>query len=403
MKNIFIITWDHPFNAVDGPAQLISEGLRLNGCRVTIANMSTDEGRGVILRMLTEKVDLVIGMGPHSLFLYINGKLLHQAVDTKFAILFLDNPFYSRVQWSFLFNSGFPEDSLLLCVDAKQEKQLRAICDHLHGAKFITQFFPWGGHINLGKMLGHTEKLYDLVIFSTLDQQISQSFCLNDNYDGVISESVCEAAGISHSHLNEELQLLSKGYYSVDIVEFIGKEMHLEFPTISPNSEALITEVDSFLKRYRRLAITQVMLKTAIESNYKVAIFGTGWERLGDLPENIKVFGPVSYSNQFDIFKSSRTVINTDPNWVAGVHDRVFNAFGSGCVAITNENYFTDLNFNDGVDCIIYQNSEVASKKIVQAVENYENIANNAYRLLVLNHTWKDRCSTLVSYLDYVI
>ena len=401
MKNIYILAWSHQFNAVQAPAELIAEGLKQIGHKVTIVNISTDDGKSSIIRMLSEKVDLVIGMNPHSFLYTINGELIHKVINSRFAIMFLDNPIYSKNVWSLLFENDFPVDSLLLCVDAKQTEQFKEICIKLYDNRFIAEFFPWGGHQYIGKQLWGSDKSFDICLFSTLDQQISTNFMLNDDFQGEFSKDVCESSGVLYEEFSEKVSALIHSNYSQDIVEFICEQLHVNYYELTAEALNLVTEVDSFLKRYRRLAATKALLETSIQRSYEVAIFGTGWEKLGQLPDNIKIFGPTLYEKQFEIFNSSKSVLNTDPNWTAGVHDRVFNAFGSGCVAITNQNKYTDFNFTNGYDCCIYENTNQLEKEIVFAVDNHTDISYRAHRMLTVNHTWKDRCRIITNHLDY--
>ena len=61
-------------------------------------------------------------------------------------LLNLDNPIYSKDSWLELFSQDFPDDALLLFVDAKHAEQFRRVSNLLFNSRFITQFFPWGGH-----------------------------------------------------------------------------------------------------------------------------------------------------------------------------------------------------------------------------------------------------------------
>lgn len=400
MKNIYILSWQHPFNAVDGPAGLIAEGLRQNGHRVTIANPSTETGIAAFASMLKERVDLVIGMGPHAFMQTIGGELIHRLIDSKFAILFLDNPIYSKKQCELLFATNFPDDSLLLCVDAKQAAQLRLVCRHSYQNRYIVEFFPWGGAVASGVLKQPEEKSIDVVIFATVNQELSANFVQNDGFQGHLSETVCKNAGLNFAKFNEKINALIDGNYTLDLVDLVANEVQMDFHEFTVPALELVAEVDSFLKRYRRLAVAKELIKTSINQNIKVDIFGTGWDRLGELPANITLHGPTTYLDQFTAYKKSRTVLNTDPNWVAGVHDRVFNAFGSYCVAITNFNLFTQLHFSDGHDSLIYENTQSLSEKIKFGIANHQEISRKAHQTLTLGHTWSDRCKKLDSYLN---
>jgi len=402
MKNIYIITSDHEFKAIEGPALQVAEGLRANGARVTIANFFTEDGKQLIQGMLLEKVDLIIGMNPASLNLMLNDKYIHQILKSKFAILFLDDPIYTKEIWAELFLHDFPDDALLLFVDAKQCRRFRQVSQLFFNDRFITQFFPWAGRVSTTKKPIDTEKYYDLVMFSTLDKQIYNNFkdknALSENF----SEEACKLGNINHDKFNPLIIELAVTGFNVDIISIIESESGVEFSIMNENQITLFAEIDSYLKRYRRINVAKSVLKYSAEANLKVGLYGTGWNLLEDIPGNIQVHTPRQYIDQYEIFMSSKALINTDPNWTEGVHDRVFNAFGSNCVAITNKNLYTALNFQDGVDCSIYSHINQIPDKINSALTNYVDIAKNAHRKLFFNHTWKHRCSFFLDYLHYV-
>jgi hypothetical protein len=56
--------------------------------------------------------------------------------------------------------------------------------------------------------------------------------------------------------------------------------------------------------------------------------------------------------------------------------------------------------FSHRCDSVIYESTDDLHDNTLFAIENYEEITKNAYRLLVVNHTWKDRCSKILIYLN---
>jgi hypothetical protein len=264
-----------------------------------------------------------------------------------------------------------------------------------YNKKFITHFFPWGGHYSNNQNFESQHKIFDVCLFATLDQQISNNFNLHDNYQARLSEKVCIGAGVEFNNFENNVISMIDRDYSSDIIHLISNEMDLDYFEFTNEAEELAMEVDSFLKRYRRLSTAKKLLNIAILENLNIAIFETGWENLGELPKNINLFGYANYMKQFEVFNLSKAVLNTDPNWSSGVHDRVFNSFGSNCVALTNRNKYTDMYFSHRCESVIYESTDDLHDNTLFAIENYEEITKNAYRLLVVNRTWKDRCSKI--------
>jgi hypothetical protein len=254
--------------------------------------------------------------------------------------------------------------------------------------------------MSYGEKNKNNEKNIDLVIFSTLDQQISKRFLENDNYGGNLSRSGCETFGIKYDFFNNKIKKYINTGFCDDVSDIISDELKIPYWEFTPAVRELVAEVDSFLKRYRRLTAAREVINYAINNGSKLSVYGTGWEALGPYPSNITLFEPVSYLSQFEIYKKTKALLNTDPNWTAGVHDRVFNGASCYCVSLTNANKFTDLFFLDKHDCVTYSDIGDISSQLDYCLKNHDKLSSYAFQTFRLNHTWKDRCAQLLNYLD---
>lgn len=96
----------------------------------------------------------------------------------------------------------------------------------------------------------------------------------------------------------------------------------------------LAGSIDAFIKKNNRIK--------AIESlnNYPTDFYGPGWKKyFGDV-ENFSFHGEIKHNQIADILHNYKLLLNFDPNWEYGVHDRVFTALSSGTNVITNKNEF---------------------------------------------------------------
>ena len=139
------------------------------------------------------------------------------------------------------------------------------------------------------------------------------------------------------------------------------------------------------------------MIERSAKTPYRIAVYGTGWDRAANLPSTWDFFGPVDYMQQFDAFGNSRFTVNLDPNWSHGVHDRVFNAMTMRTAVITNTNTFTNLFFDEGNDHIGYEGITDAMDRLEENFNRSEEIAENASRLCKLHMSWSKRAQTLIS------
>jgi spore maturation protein CgeB len=112
------------------------------------------------------------------------------------------------------------------------------------------------------------------------------------------------------------------------------------------------------------------------------------------MPSTWTVHGPVPYLEQFEVFRRSRLVLNLDPNWSHGVHDRVFNAMSVGTPALTNDNAWASSCLDDGHDSLLFTDAQGAVAQLLSHRGRTEAMANAAVKTLGRGlHRWRDRCA----------
>ncbi len=90
--------------------------------------------------------------------------------------------------------------------------------------------------------------------------------------------------------------------------------------------------IDSWVKRHRRLGAVRNL------KGFPVDFYGGGWrEALGDIPM-FRYMGNVDHNDIAHLVAQYSAVLNFDPNWSDGLHDRVYTACSMGVSVITNEN-----------------------------------------------------------------
>jgi hypothetical protein len=89
---------------------------------------------------------------------------------------------------------------------------------------------------------------------------------------------------------------------------------------------------DSWVKRFRRLEGVRSL------AGFPVDFIGTGWEQTFAGIENFRFLGKIRHEDIALLTVNYRAVVNFDPNWEHGVHDRVPTALMSGVDVITQSN-----------------------------------------------------------------
>ena len=403
MKKISILYWDHIFGAVEGPAKLIGKGLVEHGCDVRFVNASEqnpDKLFDAIQYLIHEPSDLIISITPLPLTLELGDRELVDFLTCPIAILTLDAPI-GHPEKEFLLFSKLPHGSIYLTVDAVYAKQMRKFLHHRFPEKFKVLFFPFGADPTVSQEENEqTERFLDLVIFANLDVGADNAAMSSIDLSGVFPDLSHTRLGNKRKVIVEIAENLINGSYTFDLQGELIKILDLEPLFYNREETKFLALFDAFVKKYRRMALLKAFLSSEERNRFKIAIFGLGWEDVGTISPSWTLFGPVPYEKQFNIFKRTKFVLNLDPNWTCGVHDRVFNALAMGAAVITNQNHYSSLLFHDGIDSILFDHTSQVSEKLHYGLSRWSKIAENGKENFLLSMTWKDRCSLLINLIE---
>jgi hypothetical protein len=389
---ILILGWSHPFNAVMEPSERIAEGLRQNGCVVDVVNTRTQQGLSQLAHLVDEgQVDLVVAINPEALHIQLRDRWLHEVLRTTYAVLFFDHPLYSLEHAQVLY--GLPSDSLFLFVDKCHAQLMRRHLDQSHGGRFRCIFWPYGGPQPHLTPIDRLSKPGDVCVFATLDQAI---FSVAMDSDGRLALADPAVNRIVTSRLEP---LLRSGL-DVDPTQFVSEILGQPLDASLSEHVLWFKVVDSYLKRHRRHQLALTLVQAASRLGCKVDIYGTGWEALGALPQGCTLHGPRPYADQFRVFRESKLLLNMDPNWTWGGHDRVFNAMAMQCGVVSNSSRFLESSFDDGTEWLQFKHLDQLDGLIEQGLSNWSQLVERATFKYAAEHTWKSRAGSLLGYLD---
>jgi len=152
---------------------------------------------------------------------------------------------------------------------------------------------------------------------------------------------------------------------------------------------SLVGRIDSWLKLYRRERLARLL------QYYDVDVAGTGWDNILGQNSNIKLLGSISHSNYSHMISNYKALINLDPNWNHGYHDRVFTALFQGVPVLTQSNEM-HAELNPDVSTNVFQflpNLEDFHEAVARA-----QIVTSASRSIVFDNslTWIERAHRLL-------
>jgi Glycosyl transferases group 1 len=387
-KKIVICASPHTFGAIQIPAEMMAQGLRENGIDAVVFLIDKKTGAKEFVNYIKEnRVEAVIALNPSVLRLRYRLRRLLSYINTRLCVFLLDAPPYHFKALNSVITSSV-KGAYILLPDADQKSHMDVYIDNINVKNVEALFFPWAGP-EPQCVSDETSRVFDCAVFCTLDQQITQ---------GVTKQALIEEIEAKYPSIYGVKDIVNSMFeqsYGTSISDLYYKVTGSKFNFNSTDALDLWMRLDSLLKEHRRLAMALELVNLAKNEKLKMIICGTGWEKLLPLPDGIMLAGAVHYSKQFDVFKQSRFVVNLDPNWTNGVHDRVFNAMSVGAAVITNKNQFVIDAFVEGENILTFENIHDLPSLIRRADSAV--IANHALAPYIKSHTWRHRMKGLVT------
>lgn len=157
-----------------------------------------------------------------------------------------------------------------------------------------------------------------------------------------------------------------------------------------------------YVEKYIREWYRQQILDAILAQDVIVDVVGFRWEMYeGKGKNNLRLHSPRSYGQQLELLSQSKMVLNVQPLFMDGVHDRVMNAMMNHSVALTDSCEFLNQNFIPEKEYIVFDKNEpetIASwiRKNGRNHEKLEEIEKQAYQKVSANHSWYKRAEMLL-------
>lgn len=154
-----------------------------------------------------------------------------------------------------------------------------------------------------------------------------------------------------------------------------------------------VVSVDLYIKSYYRYKIVHELLDAGI----CLTVCGEGWEQLKDIYYD-KLTIIDSDSNDIEenmkIISDSKILLNIEPAYHNGTHERIFTAMQNKCVCLTNSNLYLEQNFMDNEEMLYYHLNKLDTlpAMIKNALDNpvkLIDITKKAYETLLSTYSSK--------------
>jgi hypothetical protein len=249
-----------------------------------------------------------------------------------------------------------------------------------------TEYIPFGHFASLNKI--DLPKENRLCVIATIGGELG----LNPNTN--TAQEVVTEYGKDILNKEEKKKLIDiLNYQNIPNMplRLLHKFMNWELDEIlNIQNLPLICAIDSYIKRSRRFKAIKSL------SGMPIDFYGAGWEKYFPNEKNFRFLGNIKHQEVAQYTKKYKGIINFDPNWEMGVHDRVFTTCAMGIPVITNENSALNI-LNNSIELIhTYSTNDpqimgVADYLLTSKMEDHPPNLKN-----LTDHSWTNRMAQLI-------
>lgn len=170
------------------------------------------------------------------------------------------------------------------------------------------------------------------------------------------------------------------------------KPEHLDYPQI-------FDDLEFYLRAKDRVE----MLRAIKDANIHVYGEGIGsnWKTTLSGKKNVTLHGSVDFLKALDLMKQSKIVLNSNPHFKTGAHERIFSGLNLGSLVITNDNIYLREIFEPNKNIVLFQNGQWDElndniNRYLANEKERQNIVHNAQSVIQKHHTWDNRAQELV-------
>ncbi|MDE6742470.1 MAG: glycosyltransferase [Lachnospiraceae bacterium] len=184
-----------------------------------------------------------------------------------------------------------------------------------------------------------------------------------------------------------------------DIYDLFLKDQNLKFDLKQEREllELLYENTFYAVKDYFQKKIIMEIANAGIDLH----IYGKNWEGIaGGFPNNVKLHGEITPQECIEKMKNCKIVLNMQPWFKDGAHERIFNAMLNGVVCFTDESKYLKERFIDMDNIVFYQldHLDALVDKIKMILEHpllAEKIIDNQKKTAA-HDTWRDRLDEIL-------
>jgi spore maturation protein CgeB len=314
------------------------------------------------------------------------GRYFSEMVGIPHVACLVDSPY------QFLLLARSPS-TVITCTDEYACEFFKGI-----GARHVL-FLPHAVEENFS--LEGAKKQFDVVCaMSLIDyEEIQNSW--NEKYPKFLVEAMNEA--------HEKALFNSNVWYVQAFVEALDHQMSLR-GTVNPRKidfSSVLDDLEMYIKGKSRVNLLRAVKDVKVEL-FGGSVSASDWNKYIKGMDNIVLHEPVPFTQLLDVFKQARIILNSNPYFRGGTHERVLYGMASEAAVFTDRNRYVAEHFKEGEEIHFYDFNalDTLNDRLLETLSHEEmrqEMGIKARRAVMKGHTWKQRAETLISKLPPIL
>lgn len=379
----------------------IQEGLERAGVEVVRLDFSGNEADfSALEKQLGKTFDAIIDINSQLPYLIDdNGKRILDEIQGPFINYIVDHPLYHHPGLQFPLHNYY------------------AIGIDQHHCQYMREYYPHLKEVRLLPMAGtramvveeFENRIDDILFMGTYlkDDEIEhkirglRSQINNAIYD--LAEDLSEVWAEDRVPMEQALYRLLTGFcgsenkgeiesYIQDVYELSGFSELMNYLFL----------VDQRRRNEKRVDVLTGLAKT----NTPLTIMGEGWEDAGlDKYQNVVLKPGCTMNHSFEIMANHKKILDVNPLFCCGFHDRVMSALANGCVCISDMSPRFSEELVNGENIFYYKKKNLEDvvfdmEKLSQ--DRLKEVAENGQAYWQSHCTWEIHVKKLLSFIEEI-
>ncbi|MFA6916289.1 MAG: glycosyltransferase [Parachlamydiales bacterium] len=273
-------------------------------------------------------------------------------------------------------------------------------CDFFKGINFPKTFFLPHAVGRDEKHPAEAQRPIDVLVLATCMEYEDLLQSWKKKYPPAICAAMQEAidASLNDNHTTYVQAFVS----SIDKQLANGapiKPEHLDYPQIFDDLESYLRAKDR-IETIRNIHDVQIHIYgDGVGSNWKSTLSGK---------KNVTLHSSADFTKALDLMKQAKIIINSNPHFKNGAHERIFYGLNLGALVITNDNTYLREIFEPNKSIVLSQFGQWQElndniKHFLSNEKERQNIVHNAQSIIQKNHTWDNNAQILIKELPTLL